>query len=147
MRSVEGHSPSSPELLKRHRDYNRALRNEVIDAYGARCVCCGETNRKFLTIDHVNSDGYADRQRRSLMTWLKKNNFPKDRYQLMCYNCNMGRAKNGGVCPHKEIPVLTAEDVKATLEDPRTLAGAAYLHEELKDVFRLGERERNLILD
>ena len=31
---------------------NKRVRREAIEAYGARCVCCGETEREFLTIDH-----------------------------------------------------------------------------------------------
>lgn len=26
-----------------------------------------------------------------------------DRYQLLCFNCNCGRHRNGGVCPHKGV--------------------------------------------
>ena len=31
---------------------------------------------------------------------LKRQGWPKDGYQLLCANCNQGRARNGGVCPH-----------------------------------------------
>ena len=35
-----------------------------------------------------------------LMIWLRDNNWPRDRYQLLCSNCNQGKVRNGGVCPH-----------------------------------------------
>src|SRR5262249_9050656 len=30
------------------------LRNEVLDHYGPVCVCCGQTNRDFLQVDHID---------------------------------------------------------------------------------------------
>lgn len=27
--------------------------------------------------------------------------YPKD-IQILCYNCNLGREKNGGICPHQQ---------------------------------------------
>src|SRR5689334_23309544 len=50
-----------PEVRARYkansnRDYAR-LRAEVIAAYGGKCACCGETEQKFLTIDHEEGTG------------------------------------------------------------------------------------------
>ena len=42
------------ENHKRARDKLRAL---VIEHYGDRCSCCGESEIKFLAIDHINNDG------------------------------------------------------------------------------------------
>ncbi len=85
----------------------RKIKKIVFDYYGNKCTCCGETNIGFLTIDHVNSDGFMDRQlnghRKSTDTiyrFIIKNNFP-DTFQILCYNCNLGRAKYKGICPHK----------------------------------------------
>lgn len=36
-----------------------------------------------------------------LFASLKKAGWPKDRYQLLCANCNFGKMMNGGACPHK----------------------------------------------
>jgi len=85
---------------------------KVLDHYGWRCNChgCSETNPKFLTIDHINNDGYLHRQtmRENICDWLIKNNFP-DGFQVLCWNCNAGKRVNGGICPHldeiKEIKV------------------------------------------
>ena len=44
------------------------------------------------------------------------------RFQILCYNCNLGRSRNGGVCPHKQ-PFVSAE-VFAKL--PSRLKGAKY---------------------
>jgi hypothetical protein len=87
-----------------------ALTKETFDAYGGHCVCCGETNYTFLTIDHVNGNGtqhrkelFGDRKAGIHMyRWLRTQGFPQDDYRLMCFNCNLGRQRNGGACPHSE---------------------------------------------
>jgi len=54
------------ELLARRRqqskEINRRLKLRVYEAYGNRCVCCGESNLGFLSIDHINGGGRAHRQ-------------------------------------------------------------------------------------
>lgn len=85
---------------------NRAkLRDEVLQAYGCKCQCCGETTPEFLAIDHIYNDGKEHRKTvssgLSMYTWLKKQGFPQDRYQLLCQNCNWGK-RLYGICPHKK---------------------------------------------
>ena len=78
---------------------------EVVTAYGGRCECCGESEPLFLEIDHINGGGRkhtASIGRGKFYRWLKQNNFPKDGLRLLCANCNRGRWRNGGTCPHKE---------------------------------------------
>lgn len=82
-----------------------------------KCACCGETIIEFLTIDHINNDGYKHRQKIMrkkgkcpsgtwLWYWLIKNNFPEG-FQVLCWNCNCGRDKtNDKVCPHKRLGVV-----------------------------------------
>ncbi|MCK5612109.1 hypothetical protein KAR91_60115, partial [Candidatus Pacearchaeota archaeon] len=59
----------------------------------------------FMELDHINNDGAKDRKVNGygvkLMCRLKKRNWPKDKYQLLCSNCNQGKERNGGICPHK----------------------------------------------
>lgn len=100
--------------LERHRENNRRndrrLKDACYEAYGGyRCACCGETEPKFLTIDHVNNDGAKHRREvvglgrgggKKIYSWLIANNFPSG-YQILCMNCNWGKARNGGICPHK----------------------------------------------
>jgi len=91
---------------ERQRDYLRIRRMRVIEAYGGKCACpgCTESRWEFLCIDHIDGGGNQDRAQTGLVCnklylWLIKNNFPKGKYQLLCYNCNMGKAAFG-VCPH-----------------------------------------------
>lgn len=85
-----------------HKRYLMKYRSIVFEHYGNKCFCpkCPEPNSSFLTLDHVNNDGFKDtRTGLSLYQWIIKNNFP-DTFQLLCWNCNCGRHYNGGVCPH-----------------------------------------------
>lgn len=86
----------------RHRMQAPLLRDAAIKHYGGyKCACCGETEPKFLSIDHVNNDGGLCRRTRkySLYKWLKKNNYPPG-LQVLCMNCNWGKMMNKGKCPH-----------------------------------------------
>jgi hypothetical protein len=100
--------PCTTRQVEAGRNTLRRLREEVILAYGgARCVCCGESERSFLCIDHINGGGYQHRKQigtGSFYRWLRSNGFPSG-FQVLCYNCNMGKLLNGGVCPHQMKPV------------------------------------------
>ena len=85
---------------------HQATKEIVFSHYGWRCACCGEEERAFLSMDHVNNDGYKDRVNKSrssskLYRKIKKQGFPRA-YQVLCMNCNFGKRMNGGVCPHKQ---------------------------------------------
>jgi hypothetical protein len=83
-------------------------RDQVFAAYGGyKCNCCGETEPMFLSIDHINNDGAAERKSgkykgggSAFYNWLRKTGFPEG-YQVLCMNCQVGKHKNGGVCPHQ----------------------------------------------
>lgn len=82
------------------------LRLEAIAHYSHNknvCACCGESEIRFLTIDHINGDGAKHRKEYKglIQSVLKKAGYPNG-YQVLCYNCNLGRAHNGGVCPHHQ---------------------------------------------
>lgn len=98
---------NNKEVRQRHVTEERdALRVEVRRAYGDRCSCCRETEPLFLTMDHVNRDGKQHRKLvgsgLSFYRWLRMNEFPKEGFRLLCYNCNCGRERNGGTCPHEQ---------------------------------------------
>lgn len=93
------------ELHQRANDKTRLLKAMVIGAYGGKCVCCGESNPVFLTIDHIHGGGQLDRRGEHggwrFYTRLVKTGFPKDNYQLLCYNCNLSKGF-WGECPHEQ---------------------------------------------
>lgn len=87
------------------REAMRRLRMDVISKYGSRCVCCGESEIKFLAMDHIHGGGKAHRKKIGghigFYRWLVRNNYPDD-FRILCHNCNHGRELNGGICPHEE---------------------------------------------
>lgn len=93
---------------QRQKDYERsqALKLEMIAAYGGQCACpgCDVTEPAFLTLDHPNGNGAADRKeaggRDALIRKLKEQGWPQEGYRLLCMNCNLA-TKFGRTCPHQ----------------------------------------------
>jgi hypothetical protein len=83
------------------------IKEAVFTAYGGwRCKCCGESERCFLTIDHMLNNGSKLRREGvhghgiQFYRWLKKTGFPEE-FQVLCMNCQFGKRMNHGVCPHQ----------------------------------------------
>lgn len=88
------------------KDYRRAERErifrDVLEHYGGECGCCGERERFFLTLDHIDGNGGEHRRqigKTDMWKWAYSNGYPPI-FQVLCFNCNVGRYRNGGVCPH-----------------------------------------------
>lgn len=87
-----------PRRAKNVRRVRQERKRRVVDKYGGSCDCCREERLGFLTIDHKNNDGHTER---SSGFYRKLDESPKrEDLIVMCFNCNCGRAANGGVCPH-----------------------------------------------
>ncbi|KKK99417.1 hypothetical protein LCGC14_2632970 [marine sediment metagenome] len=74
----------------------------IFDHYGNKCTCCGENHPLLLNVDHINNDAKQKNHRNNTDMFYKgiiDENFPSC-YQLLCWNCNMGKYLNGGICPH-----------------------------------------------
>lgn len=95
----------------KHREYKKKndikLTTTVIEHYGGtppKCACCGETERTFLVLDHINGNGTKQRKKlgtgHAVFRWIVKNGFP-DEYQVLCSNCNLSKMRNKGQCAHK----------------------------------------------
>lgn len=96
------------KLNKEHNDaYNkrrwRKNKLAVIDGYGGKCSCCGESHPEFLSIDHINGNGKEHRKLvgTRLYAILIREGFPKDNYRLLCMNCNFAIG-HFGYCPHQK---------------------------------------------
>ncbi len=100
-------SKCSKKACGNTKDRNIKIKTEVFESYGGVwCNCCGESNIKFLTMDHINNDGNVHRRTDpnigpGLYRWLRRNNYPEG-FQVLCWNCNLGKAHNNGICPHKD---------------------------------------------
>lgn len=103
-------NPVRKEKIARYgSSYRKARRLMALIAYGGEnplCSCCGEMERDFLCIDHINGGG--NNHRKAIMkqgldtySWLARNNYPSG-FQVLCHNCNMAKAFYGS-CPHKKV--------------------------------------------
>lgn len=93
-----------PKDAAYQRNARKRLRAEMLAALGGACACCGESEPLFLDMDHINGDGAEHRRRvgtsLSLLYAVRREGWDETKYQLLCCNCNQGRERNGGVCPH-----------------------------------------------
>jgi len=107
----ENRSERLAAMREYRKGYHARLKGQVFEAYGNCCACCGEGNPGFLSVDHVNGGGRAHRKAAGsgTMVWLQiiKQGFPAE-YQLLCFNCNLGRYFNGGTCPHKNFELTSS---------------------------------------
>lgn len=100
---AKGNPDAHRSILRRRR---QRIRVEVLEAYGNKCVCCGEATPEFLTMDHIHGGGVRHRKELAnhggveFYYWLKKKGFPRGDYRILCYNCNCARGHHGR-CPHE----------------------------------------------
>lgn len=99
------YTKNKESIGRKSRDDTRRIRKEVIDAYGGKCVCCGEHRIEFLAIDHIHGNGKAEKiankvRGSQFYRWLKKRGFPQEDYRLLCHNCNQSIGYYG-YCPHE----------------------------------------------
>jgi len=85
----------------------KKIREQVLGHYGNKCAYCGETEYRFLAIDHINNDGAAQRKVlgqakcSGFYEWIIDNNYPKD-LQVLCHNCNFAKDKYNYKGPEPE---------------------------------------------
>lgn len=98
---------NNPELVRMAgRKWQKKLKQQIIEAYGGKCVCCQENRFEFMSIDHINGNGARERKAGyigggKLYTYLKRSAYPKENYRLLCINCNFSLG-HYGYCPHSK---------------------------------------------
>lgn len=89
-------------------DKYRIHRRAVIEKLGGKCSCCGEDNREFLSIDHVDGGGGQHQKAiGNLASHLYRHGWKEGEYRCLCHNCNFSFGKYG-YCPHQAIASLIA---------------------------------------
>ena len=96
------HKDSRLKSVSQSGESKRRTRIKVLEHYSKgqpKCVCCGETEIRFLTIDHIHGGGNKHlKEIKDLTSWLHRNKCPEG-FQVLCYNCNGAKAVHGW-CPH-----------------------------------------------
>ena len=88
--------PYNPEQARKGRErYNTKIRKDVLTHYGngkLACVCCGYSDIRALSIDHINGGGGKHRKALGLRAgvpfyqWLRLQEYPMG-YRTLCMNC------------------------------------------------------------
>jgi hypothetical protein len=117
LRSKNYRKNNKEELRKKSKKWRKELVIETISHYSSgtmKCACCGEPELYFLTIDHINNDGTKQRKELKISGgwrfyyWLKLHGFPDNLgLQVLCADCQLGKERNGGICPHKDVEKST----------------------------------------
>lgn len=96
------------EKLSRQRE-----RLAMIEAYGGKCECCGESHHEFLTLDHIGGGGNEHRRQlggtSGVLREIASQGYPRDKYRLLCYNCNCSIGARG-YCPHSRLNSTSNEN-------------------------------------
>lgn len=87
---------------KSSRKRRHEKRIQLLKKYGGKCTCCGETELKFLQVDHIDKDGFIHRK----TTWnicadLLRNPGGYN-VRILCANCHNAITYYGG-CPHETV--------------------------------------------
>lgn len=92
-------------LYKRskYREYKKSIFNKLNN----KCSCCSIDDDKLLSIDHINGGGSKEKSIHRGFKYIKyldnlSLNSLKDKYQLLCYNCNYCKGF-WGTCYHSDI--------------------------------------------
>jgi hypothetical protein len=95
---------------------SRAFKMEVMRHYGGCvCACCGETELSFLTLDHINGNGKADRKSLGVLSGamfyraIRRLGYPAG-LQVLCANCHLSKTVLGQ-CIHKNCLGPTGKGV------------------------------------
>src|ERR1700680_25084 len=99
----EGYAERNPQGTVKNRCKNcyaqrfwKKARLNFYDAMGGKCECCGESDIRFLTLDHRNGDGGDHRkgglQSQQIYLLARREGYPKSKYAILCYNCNCARS-------------------------------------------------------
>lgn len=107
-RNKERYSQNPTPSKKANQEYYRRLKSHILQAYGGKCQCpsglCDERRPEFLAIDHIHGGGSAERlvvgHGPHMYRHVIRQGCPKDKYRLLCHNCNTALGHHH-YCPHE----------------------------------------------
>lgn len=83
---------------------SREMKARLLETYGDKCACCGESCVEFLTLEHKNGDRKQHLKKvgpNVIAIWRDAvENFDTNKYEILCMNCNWAKGKYG-FCPHE----------------------------------------------
>jgi len=79
-----------PDTFRQQKmSYLQAMRQRLLDMYGTACAVCGYSDKRALTLDHINGDGAIERrefgERGVYRVALQE--YQPHRYRTLCMNC------------------------------------------------------------
>jgi hypothetical protein len=95
------------KFVSRVRRWKSDEKRRFVEAYGGACTCCGETEITFLTCEHLDRELTKKHREIGLLgsqlyRVIRLEGYPKDKYTVLCMNCNFAR-KEGKSCPHESF--------------------------------------------
>ena len=103
----------------------REIRRVVINRYGGRCACCGESAFDALVIDHVRGGGNNDRKRNgNIYRRLFRVARRQRGFRVLCHTCNHIARPHGGRCACQDD--ATRQDVMGTEKNRRQNLACLY---------------------
>lgn len=101
----KGNGITVEEYRKRQRESARnrlrKYRLEAIQHYGPNCECCGESEPRFLSLDHSHGKENKKETGSSFLSWLRVRGWPEvPGLRVLCWNCHLAKDFYGG-CPHQ----------------------------------------------
>lgn len=90
-----------PQQNKYQRNRIHKVRDEFLTMYGNKCLCCGESLKEFLTIDHIKGQKGIKKKEVSIAAYKKAlKEYNPTEYRILCMNCNHSMGTKG-YCPHR----------------------------------------------
>lgn len=85
------------------RRYRIRLKADAINGLGGKCECCREDRIEFLSVDHIHGRGKTLKTQTGANSYIVviKEGFPRDKFRVLCYNCNLSFGFLG-YCPHQK---------------------------------------------
>jgi len=89
-RNMRTYRKRDPEKYRQYsRERKRREREALFEMYGDQCALCGFSDKRALTLDHINGDGNKERrkygERKIYRIALER--YQPEKYRTLCMNC------------------------------------------------------------